>query len=151
MPTNTKSKLTAAEIENVQAEARAFIAKRVPQATAPAPTASPQHGGAREGAGRKPKALKYASQLAEAEGKIIAALPEVIEALIKAAKGDEVTPPDVSAAKYLLDRVWGKIPPQGVPIAEDDKTPIDPEEWQQEEELRRKSDAKMRELREMCL
>ena len=54
------------------------------------------HGGKRAGAGRKPKALKYASELAASEDKLMSALPEVIDALIYAATKHF----DVSAAKY---------------------------------------------------
>jgi hypothetical protein len=80
--------------------------------------ASNGHGGAREGAGRHPKALRYASELATAEGKIIAALPDVIDGLIEAARGG-----DTSAAKYLLDRVFGKVQVQAVPPAQDTGLP----------------------------
>lgn len=72
------------------------------------------HGGARDGAGRKPKALRYANELAEAENKIIAALPDVIDGLISAAKAG-----DVAASRYLLDRVFGRVKEQGAPPADD--------------------------------
>ncbi len=96
-------------------------------------------GGARLGAGRKPKAIRYAAQLSEAEGKIIAALPDVIDGLIEAAKGG-----DVAAARYLLDRVWGRVPEAGAPVAEDVGEPLDEGEW----EKRDAEGAKMRTLRE---
>lgn len=78
-----------------------------------------QRGGARPNAGRKPKALKYASELAAAEGKIISALPDVIDGLILAAKGG-----DVAAAKYLLDRSFGRVKEQSAPIADDTSIPF---------------------------
>jgi hypothetical protein len=81
------------------------------------------HGGAREGAGRKPKALYYARELADAEGKIIAALPELIETLIRQAKAG-----DSSAAKYLLDRVFGRVETQSKPLAEDTSQPYTEED-----------------------
>ena len=84
-----------------------------------------QHGGAREGAGRKPKALRYADELATAEGKIVDALPDVIEGLIRAAKGG-----DVAAARYLMDRVWGRVAPAAAPVAEDHKMPPDEESFE---------------------
>ena len=81
------------------------------------------HGGAREGAGRKPKALRYASELAQAEGRIMAALPAAIEALEKAASLG-----DVQAAKYLLDRAFGKVKEQAAPVAEDTAAPYTEED-----------------------
>ena len=88
-------------------------------------SASNGHGGARKGAGRKPKALRYADDLATAEGQIIAALPDVIEGLIRAAKGG-----DVAAARYLMDRVWGRVAPAAAPVAEDSSIPPDEEEFE---------------------
>ena len=62
------------------------------------------HGGARPGAGRKPKALAYADTAALVEEKIAAALPEITDALITYA-----TNGDVGAAKYLCDRILGRV------------------------------------------
>jgi hypothetical protein len=76
------------------------------------------HGGARDGAGRKPKALYYARELADAEGKIIAALPDLIEQLITNARHG-----DTAAAKYLLDRVFGRVKEQAAPPADDISLP----------------------------
>lgn len=81
------------------------------------------HGGAREGAGRKPKALRYADELAQAENKIIAALPDVIDGLIQAAKCG-----DVAASRYLLDRVFGRVKEQAVTPSEDMALPISAED-----------------------
>lgn len=72
------------------------------------------HGGKREGAGRKPKSLRYADELAQAENKIIAALPDVIDGLIVAAKAG-----DVAASRYLLDRVFGRVKEQSAAPADD--------------------------------
>jgi hypothetical protein len=77
-------------------------------------------GGAREGAGRKPKALRWAAELAAAEGKIVKAAPRIIAALVRAAQDG-----DVGAARYLLDRVWGRIAEQAKPIAEDYALPAE--------------------------
>jgi hypothetical protein len=77
------------------------------------------HGGARAGAGRKPKALRYASELADAENKLMSALPDVIDGLVSAAKAG-----DVSAAKYLLDRVFGRVQLQSAAIADDTAIPF---------------------------
>ncbi len=81
------------------------------------------HGGVRAGAGRKPKALRYAAELASAEEKIIAALPGVIDGLIKAAQAG-----DTAAARYLLDRVFGRVKEQEAPPAEDTKLPLEEED-----------------------
>lgn len=76
------------------------------------------HGGLRAGAGRKPKALRYANELAEAENKIIAALPDVLDSLIRSAKAG-----DVAAARYLLERVFGRVKEQCAPVADDTSVP----------------------------
>jgi len=82
-----------------------------------------EHGGARDGAGRKPKALRYAAELATAEEKIIAALPDVIDGLIRAAKCG-----DVAASRYLLDRVFGRVKEQEAPPADDMVIPYSEED-----------------------
>ncbi len=81
------------------------------------------HGGARPGAGRRPKALKYASELAAAEETLMSALPCAINALVKAAEGG-----DVSAAKYLLDRAFGRVQAQSYAIADDTAIPFTEED-----------------------
>jgi len=78
------------------------------------------HGGARPGAGRKPKALRYASELAQAEEKIMSALPAAIDSLVASAACG-----DVAAAKYLLDRAFGRVQLQSAAIAEDTAIPFD--------------------------
>ena len=86
----------------------------------PNPTPAPQkQPGAREGAGRKPRALRFQSELATAESKIMAALPDAIDALILAAKSG-----DRRAAIYLLDRAFGRIAAQAVPLADDRTLPM---------------------------
>ncbi len=78
------------------------------------------HGGARENAGRKPKVLKYASELAAAENKLMSALPAAIDSLVASAQSG-----DVAAAKYLLDRAFGRVQVQSAAIAEDTAIPFD--------------------------
>jgi hypothetical protein len=78
------------------------------------------HGGARENAGRKPKALKYASELAAAENKLMSALPAAIDSLVASVQCG-----DVAAAKYLLDRAFGRVQVQSAAIAEDTAIPFD--------------------------
>jgi hypothetical protein len=77
------------------------------------------HGGARAGAGRKPKALIYSAQLAQAEERIISALPDIIDSLVMMAKRG-----DVSAARYLIDRVFGRVREQELPLADDTRLPF---------------------------
>ena len=86
---------------------------------APIPKTKIAHGGARENAGRKPKALRYASELAQAEEKLMSALPAAIDSLIASASCG-----DVAAAKYLLDRAFGRISEQRAAIAEDTEIPF---------------------------
>ncbi len=75
------------------------------------------HGGARPGAGRPPKALRYAETAALIEERIAAALPEVTEVLIEAAKQG-----DMAAARYLMDRILGRV--ASVEVApQDDRRP----------------------------
>jgi|SRR6185437_8976031 len=79
------------------------------------------HGGARPGAGRKPKATKYASEIADAERKIADRLPELVDNLFALAAGVKVEeaardgtvdvftrPPDRQANEYLLNRILGR-------------------------------------------
>jgi hypothetical protein len=87
-----------------------------------------KHGGARPGAGRKPKALRYASELAVAEEKIMSALPAAIDSLIASANCG-----DVSAAKYLLDRAFGRVQEQSAPVAEDTAIPYDESDLEREQ------------------
>jgi hypothetical protein len=89
------------------------------------------HGGAREGAGRKPKALRYASELAAAEEKIMSALPAAIESLVASANCG-----DVSAAKYLLDRAFGRVQTQAAALAEDTAIPFDESDLERAESKR---------------
>ncbi len=77
------------------------------------------HGGARENAGRKPKSLKYASELAAAENKLMSALPAAIESLVASAACG-----DTAAAKYLLDRAFGRVQLQSAAIADDTAIPF---------------------------
>ncbi len=87
-----------------------------------------QHGGARPGAGRKPKALRYAVEIESAESQILKALPSVLESLIISAKMG-----DVGAAKYLCDRVLGRVAPQVAPLADDRALPMSEEDFEQAE------------------
>jgi len=77
------------------------------------------HGGSRPGAGRKPKALFYADTAALVEEKIAAALPDITTALIKAAKKG-----DLGAARYLSDRLLGRVPALKTAPVEDKRFPF---------------------------
>lgn len=72
------------------------------------------HGGARPGAGRPPKALRYADTAALVEERIAAALPDITDALIGAAKRG-----DLGAARYLTDRILGRVASLEAPPADD--------------------------------
>jgi len=88
------------------------------------------HGGARPGAGRPPKALRYATTAALVEEKIAAALPEITDALIEAAKQG-----DIGAAKYLHDRVLGRCAALDTPPTDDRRLPYTEEDAASAERL----------------
>ena len=80
-----------------------------------------QHGGARPGAGRKPKPDKFKIPIAKAEQKIADKLPWLIDQAMELAEGVVIQeadkdgspriyqrPPDMNAIKYLVDRIMGK-------------------------------------------
>lgn len=80
-----------------------------------------KNGGARPGAGRKPKAEKYQSDCEKAEEQIRKRLPDVIDKLFELANGVTVQKtesdgttnvyterPDFKAASYLVDRIMGR-------------------------------------------
>ena len=80
-----------------------------------------QNGGARPGAGRKPKDEKFKLPIAKAEKKIADKLPWLVDQALELAAGVVVQemdatgapriyqkPPDREAIKYLLDRIMGK-------------------------------------------
>lgn len=77
-------------------------------------------GGSRPGAGRPPKGLRYAQQAAAAEGAIAAALPELVEILLGAARKG-----DAASARYLVDRLLGRAPTQAYVPADDMRIPKD--------------------------
>lgn len=79
------------------------------------------HGGAREGAGRKPKDEKFKIPIAKAEKKIADKLPWLVDKAMELAEGVVLQefdkdgtpriyqrPPDMNAIKYLVDRIMGK-------------------------------------------
>ena len=75
-------------------------------------------GGARPGAGRPPKALRYADTARLVEEKIVAALPDLTDTLIEAAKKG-----DFGAARYLIDRILGRVATVEVAPVEDRRFP----------------------------
>ena len=77
------------------------------------------HGGARPGAGRKPKALLYGDLAACAEQKVADALPAIMDSLIESAKGG-----DLAAARYLCDRILGRVATVSIPPAYDERLPM---------------------------
>jgi hypothetical protein len=70
-------------------------------------------GGARPNSGPKPRALRYARDVAAAERKIMLALPSVIDGLIAAAESG-----DVAAGRYIVDRALGRMDGTKPPIAD---------------------------------
>jgi hypothetical protein len=86
-----------------------------------------------------PKTLRYAEALATAEGRIVEALPEIVEALIaKAREGD------TRAAIYLLDRIMGRTAGAKTAPADDREAPytsdafaLDARELERDTSLRR--------------
>ena len=92
---------------------------------------SPRHGGARPGAGRKPKALAFADTAALVEQQIVDALPDVTAALIAAAKNG-----DLGAARYLCDRILGRVAAVEKPPVLDTAAPPDEADWELEERQR---------------
>lgn len=79
------------------------------------------NGGARPGAGRKPKDEKFKLPIAKAEKRIADRLPWLIDQAMELAEGVVVQerdkdgtpriyqrPPDMNAIKYLVDRIMGK-------------------------------------------
>lgn len=75
-------------------------------------------GGKRLGAGRKPKAMRYAPVLDPVEGFIACSSMEIAKSMVKRAiEGDN------NAAKYLLDRVLGKPGTQKEPPISDHTMP----------------------------
>jgi len=77
------------------------------------------HGGARPGAGRPPKALRYADTAALVEERIAEALPDITDTLIKAAKNG-----DLGSARYLCDRILGRVAALEAPPSDDRRLPF---------------------------
>jgi hypothetical protein len=77
-------------------------------------------GGARPGAGRKKKTVKFETQIQKAESMIADRLPWLVDKAMELAEGVYVEkpgltgsfiyqlPPDMGAIKYLVDRIMGK-------------------------------------------
>jgi len=63
------------------------------------------HGGARLGAGRKPKALKYQGEVTAIEERIVRMLPRLVDKLYEMAMDG-----DIRANRYLIERILGRIP-----------------------------------------
>jgi len=63
------------------------------------------HGGARPGAGRKPKALQYQGEVTAVEERIVRMLPRLVDKLYEMAMDG-----DIRANRYLIERILGRIP-----------------------------------------
>jgi hypothetical protein len=66
----------------------------------------------------RPKTLRYADTLADAEQRIVAALPGIIDGLIARASDG-----DIRAAVYLCDRILGRTTAAKVAPADDREPP----------------------------
>jgi len=91
------------------------------------------HGGARTGSGRPPKAVRYAHEVATQEARLVAALPKLADLLLAAARAG-----DTAAARYLVDRVLGRVQTQARPVAEDYTLPWDHAAAESTAEIRRR-------------
>jgi hypothetical protein len=87
----------------------------------------------------KPRTLKYADALQAVEQRIVDALPEIIDGLIRRAKDG-----DTKAAVYLVDRVLGRTAGAKVAPADDREAPytqdafdLDQQEREGDNSLRR--------------
>jgi hypothetical protein len=76
---------------------------------------------------RRPKALKYAEKVNAAEKMIVDALPEIIAKLVSMAKEG-----DIPAARYLVDRIYGRVSRVPVAPAEDKSLPYTHHDWSQD-------------------
>ena len=85
------------------------------------------HGGYREGAGRKPKALKYEPQMSAIEERIVRMLPRVVDKMIEMALDG-----DLRAGRYLVDRIMGRVPILDAPPAMDRSMPYSEREYKSE-------------------
>lgn len=95
-----------------------------------------KNGGARPGAGRKPKAQKYEQQINKAERQVADWLPALMHNMKRLADGVVVQeetpdgetliyqkPPDRAANQYLIDRIMGK-PTERHELTDKDGAPL---------------------------
>jgi hypothetical protein len=87
----------------------------------------------------KPRTLKYAEALQATEQRVVDALPEIVDRLIKRALDG-----DIKAAIYLCDRIMGKTTGAKVAPADDREPPyteaafeLDQEEHEEDNVFRR--------------
>jgi len=71
-----------------------------------------------------PKALRYAEKLNAAEQIIVDAMPEILTKLVSMAKDG-----DVAAARYLVDRMYGRVPRLAHAPAVDQSAPFTNRDW----------------------
>jgi hypothetical protein len=83
----------------------------------------------------KPRTLKYAETLQAVEGQIVAALPEIIDALIARARGG-----DLKAAIYLADRILGRAAGAKIAPADDREPPYTDAAFEADEQEREEDD-----------
>ena len=71
-----------------------------------------------------PKALRYAEKLNAAEQIIVDAMPEILTKLTSMAKEG-----DIAAARYLVDRMYGRVPKLALAPAVDKTAPFTNRDW----------------------
>jgi hypothetical protein len=79
------------------------------------------------GPDRRPKALKYAEKVNAAEKMMVDALPEIIAKLVSMAKEG-----DIAAARYVVDRIYGRVSRVPVPPAADKSLPYTHDDWSED-------------------
>jgi hypothetical protein len=79
----------------------------------------------------KPKALLYRDALADAERRIVEALPSIVDAIIA-----QATAGDLKAAVYLCDRIMGRTATLALPPAADQRQPFTEADFELEQEER---------------
>jgi len=82
----------------------------------------------------RPRSLRYRQALDEAEARIVAALPEIIDGLVRRAKEG-----DAKASFYLLDRILGRAAGAKAAPVDDRQAPYTEADWEGDEAQRESS------------
>jgi hypothetical protein len=87
----------------------------------------------------KPKALRYHDALADAEQRVVDALPAILDGLIARAKDG-----DTKAAVYLCDRIMGRPVGAKAAPADDQELPYSESDLQRDQALKEKREIRPR-------